>query len=46
MKTVLEGAEGLKQAWLLDFAERAERCNIDKQTLTEFVNLTWESRND
>lgn len=42
MKIALDGAKGISSAWLLDYAERAERCNIDKQTLTDFINQTWE----
>lgn len=42
MKIALDGAKGISSAWLLDYAERAERCNIDKQTLTEFLDLATE----
>lgn len=46
MRTALDGAKGISQAWLLDYAERAERCNIDKQTLTEFVDQVWATRKE
>lgn len=43
MRIALEDARGIRQVWLLDYAERAERCNIDQQTLTDFINQVWES---
>lgn len=42
----LQGAIGLSEAWLRDLLARAESCHISKQTLTEFINQTWETRNE
>lgn len=39
MKTAITGAQGVKEVWLLDYAERAERCNIDKDTLIQWINI-------
>lgn len=46
MNVALDGAEGINEAWLMDYSARAESCHISKQTLTDFINQTWESRND
>jgi hypothetical protein len=37
MKEVLEGALGIKETWLMDFAERAELCNINHDTLVKTI---------
>ena len=38
MDSALNGAEGIRETYLLDFAERAERCNIDKAALIQYIN--------
>lgn len=44
MQIALEGAEGISEAWLMDFSTRSEKCHISKQTLTDFIVKTWSSR--
>lgn len=45
MQIALDGAQGISESWLMDFSARSERCHISKQTLTDFINQTWETRN-
>lgn len=44
MLAALEGAQGLKEDWLIDYAATSERDRLDLMCTREFINKTSESR--
>lgn len=44
MEAALDGAQGLKEDWLIDYAAEAEECRLKSQGLQSFINKTWETR--
>jgi len=44
MATATDGAQGLREDWLLDFAAEAEKYRLQLESSIEFMGATWESR--
>lgn len=44
MVTALDGAQGLKEDWLIDYAGRSEKDRLALVCTQDFIKRTWESR--
>lgn len=44
MAEAADGAQGLKEDWLLDYAAEAEGYRLQLISAQDFINRTWETR--
>jgi hypothetical protein len=44
MATATDGAQGLKEDWLLDFAAEAEKYRLQLESAIDFMESTWKTR--
>lgn len=44
MAEAADGAQGLKEDWLLDYAAEAEGYRLQLLSAQDFINKTWDTR--